>query len=251
MLLHPVPPVPELRTRAAKRVEWWRKGPGRHAVAVFVAAAGLSVFVHTIVWLYSFNVFCMSGFDQVCTTRLDWTTWTVATILLYVNVWSLATLIVEKAQRRRVRRLAKEIDGRLAAIPERDEPTRVAALDELRRRATDREAEEPRARFHAQIYAWCRNLVIPASVVPYLTLNLQERLATTLPAVAVIATAQAWTVWRLTKHARRMRGAADELAEQWNADVSAVEARARGEPHAAIKFRPWALPAAPAPAAKH
>lgn len=91
----------------------------------------------------------------------------------------------------------------------------------------------------------------PRPSCPTLTLNLQERLATTLPAVAVIATAQAWTVWRLTKHARRMRGAADELAEQWNADVSAVEARARGEPHAAIKFRPWALPAAPAPAAKH
>lgn len=242
-MLHPVPPVPELRTKVAKRIDAWRRGPGKHPIVVFVIALLGSAFAQSIGWMYMNNVFCMSGYDSSCTGRLNWGVWFLATLFLYVNAWSIASWITDVSERRRLRKLTPVFDQRVAAL----DPTRLQRRQEiafeLRERALDRERENPRAHFQAKLLGWFRNLFIVGSIIPLVTVLDIIRNASTLVVFVVIVLAQAWVLYKVTKHVRRMRRIANELHGQWARDLATLEQDvAIGAPIGAerVTFRPWA-----------
>src|SRR5688572_24155224 len=203
-MIHPVPPVPELRTKVAKRIDRWRLGPGKHPFVVFVVALILSAFAQTIAWMYFLNVFCMSGDDAGCTTKLDWSVWFVATVLLYVNAWSVASWIADVSERRRLRRLEPLFQGRIGALEPEQLLRRENVAVELRERALDREGEQPRAHFQARLLGWFRNLFVVGSVVPLITVIDVIREASTAIVVSFIVAAQLWVLYKITRHVRRM-----------------------------------------------
>ncbi len=242
-MLHPVPPVPELRTKVAKRIDAWRRGPGKHPIIVFVIALLGSAFAQSIGWMYMNNVFCMSGFDSSCTGRLDWGVWFLATLFLYVNAWAIASWIADVSERRRLRKLTPVFEQRVAALDPARLQRRHAISVELRERALDREREDARAHFQATLLGWFRNLFIVGSVVPLITVLDIIRRASTLVVFVVIVLAQAWILYKVTKHVRRMRRIAAELRDQWERDLQTLEQDvAIGAPVGAerVTFRPWA-----------
>jgi hypothetical protein len=243
LILHPVPPVPELRTRVAKRIDRWRRGPGKYPIVVFVVAIVLSVFANTIGWMYFSNVFCMSGYDRECAWKLDGSVWVLSSILLYVNAWSVASWIADHTERRRLRKLVPIVDQRLHALPSDPLRRRQAIADELRRRGLDRGAEQPRAHFQAKILGWFRNLFVVGSAIPLLTVADLFRDAPSSIAILAIVFLQVIVLYKISKHVRRMRRIARELTTQWEAELSLLERDvAMDAPLGAerVTFRPWA-----------